>query len=125
MRITLQVLSSPESGTAGLHALRFAQTVGSSEHELGCVFFQDQGVLTGLAGCEPPQDELDLRRAWSELAANTQTPLLLCSASASRYGLLPDSEKPRVMSGFEIAGLGELAMAQEHADRLLTFADPL
>ena len=29
------------------------------------------------------------------------------------------------MSGFEIAGLGELAMAQEHADRLLTFADPL
>ena len=60
MRITLQVLSSPESGTAGLHALRFAQTVGSSEHELGCVFFQDQGVLTGLAGCEPPQAEQDL-----------------------------------------------------------------
>ena len=86
------------------------------------VFFQDAGVLTGLAGCEAPQAEDDLRIAWSALGTGQGLPLTACSASAARFGVHDGRDLSRLLPGFTVAGLGELAAANTRSDRLLTFA---
>ncbi|MEM1141728.1 MAG: DsrE family protein [Pseudomonadota bacterium] len=121
---TLHVLSPPELGTACYHALRFAEALEAKGHDLQCVFFQDAGVLTGLSHCESPQDEVDIRARWSELAARTETALYLCSASAARFGLMPDTPELRIAAGFEVTALGDLVTAQRVSERVIGFGDP-
>ncbi|MEM6483524.1 MAG: DsrE family protein [Pseudomonadota bacterium] len=124
MIFTLHVLSPPELGTACYHAFRFAEALESKGHDLKCVFFQDAGVLTGLSHCESPQDELDVRSRWSALATRTSTALYLCSASAARFGLMPDTPALRIAAGFEITALGDLVAAQRASERVVSFGDP-
>ncbi|MEO0437371.1 MAG: DsrE family protein [Pseudomonadota bacterium] len=120
MRYSLLVLVSPEQSALAVHALRFSQALLMAEHRIDCVFFQDAGVLTGLSGCEAAQDELDLRDEWTHFAATDSGKLILCSASAARYGLLAE-EGERLLSGFTIGGLGELVAAEARSDRTLVF----
>lgn len=107
-----------------LHALRFAQALAAAEHQVECVFFQDSGVLTGLSDCEVAQDELDLRAEWTRFAASHAVRLVLCSASAARYGLLAGNGS-RLSTGFTVGGLGELVEAEASSDRSLCFAGRL
>lgn len=123
MRYTLLVLSPPDYGYSNGHALDFARSVLASGHELACVFFYDAGVLTGLATAEAPQDERDLRAEWSALTEQTDARLVLCVASAARFGLGETPAPGALCSGFHIAGLGDLAEARGTSDRLLTFGD--
>jgi tRNA 2-thiouridine synthesizing protein D len=123
MRFTLLVLSPPDLGVSNGHALDFARAALEAGHELACVFFQDAGVLTGGRGYEPPQAERDLRTAWSDLGERHGTPLVLCSASALRYGVATDAGGAALREGFSIHGLGDLIEANASSDRLLTFGD--
>jgi len=123
MRFSLLVLSAPDSGASNGHALDFALAALDGSHDIACVFFQDVGVLTGGQGFEPPQAERDLRSEWSGLALRHGTPLVLCSASALRYGVVSDTGGRTVRDGFSVRGLGDLVEANAASDRLLTFAD--
>lgn len=123
MRFTLLVLSAPDLGVCNGHALDFALAALDSGHEIACVFFQDAGVLTGGRGFEAPQAERDLRSEWDALGRRHGTPLVLCSASALRYGVATDSGGPALRDGFSVRGLGDLVEANASSDRLLTFAD--
>jgi len=123
MRFTLLVLAAPDIGAANGHALRFARAALDAGHALDLVFFQDAGVLTAVAGCEAPQAEDDLRAAWSDLGARHDLALVTCSASAARFGVDEGRELTRLLPGFSVAGLGELAAVSASCDRLLTFAD--
>ncbi|GAB5415839.1 MAG: sulfurtransferase complex subunit TusD [Congregibacter sp.] len=120
MRYTLFVLSPPETGNSNRQALRFAEAAVAAGHQIACTFFFDAGVLTGLSGAEAPQDEDDLRNAWESFANSHQVPMHLCVASAARFGL---QSGDRRLSSFELAGLGELVEAGQHADRVLSFGD--
>lgn len=122
MRFTLLVLAAPDLGEGNGHALRFARAALDAGHAIDLVFFQDAGVLTGLAGCEAPQAEDDLRIAWSALGTAHDLPLTACSASAARFGVDDGRDLSRLMPGFSVAGLGELAAAGTRSDRLVTFA---
>ena len=121
MRFTLLVLSPPDLGHSNAHALDFARTLVATGHEIACVFFYDAGALTGLASAEAPQDERDLRAAWSALAQQNDVPLVACIASAARFGLGEAPSPERLQEGFTIAGLGDLAEARSTSERLLTF----
>ncbi|MEM1190716.1 MAG: DsrE family protein [Pseudomonadota bacterium] len=123
MRFTLLVLGAPDLGGANGHALGFSRALLDAGHELGCVFFQDSGVLTALAGCEAAQAEHDLRSGWQRLGLEKHASLYACSASALRYGLGDGSSSQRLLDGFQVRGLGELVEAQLASDRVLTFAD--
>ncbi len=123
MRFTLLILGAPDLGGSNAHALGFSQAVLDAGHELACVFFQDAGVLTALAGCEAAQAERDLRSNWQQLGLEQKAPLYACSASALRYGVGESDSSARLLDGFSVRGLGELVEAQLASDRLLTFAD--
>ncbi len=123
MRYTLLVLSPPDHGYSNGHALDFARNLLASGHELACVFFFDAGVLTGLATAEAPQDERNLRAEWSALAQEQNARLVLCVASAARFGLGESPAPDTLQSGFAVAGLGDLAEARGTSNRLLTFGD--
>lgn len=122
MRLTLLVLTAPDLGAGNGHALRFARAALAAGHAIELVFFQDAGVLTGLAGCEAPQAEEDLRLAWSDLATEHDLTLVACSASAARFGVDDGRALSRLVAGFVVGGLGELAAARTRSDRCLTFA---
>jgi tRNA 2-thiouridine synthesizing protein D len=133
MRYTLLVLTAPDGGASARHALGFAQAAQGAGHEIACVFFFDAGVLTALTDAETPQDEFDLRAAWSAFATTTHLRLLACVASAARFGLIAsqnasddvgdgESDAGRLRRGFSIAGLGELIDATDASDRVMTFA---
>lgn len=117
MRYLLLVLTPPDLGSSARHALAFARTVASSEHELACVFFYDAGVLTA-ALTDPPQDEEDLRAGWCSLAREHAIELVACVASAQRFGVSGDAQRH---PEFSVAGLGTLVEASASADRVLTF----
>jgi len=124
MRYTLLVLSSPDSGSSGRHALEFAKAAHRAEHDIACVFFYDAGALTALTLCEPSADEYDVRGGWQLFAQQTATPLVACVASALRFGVGDgQAVQDRCLPEFLIAGLGELIEASSQSHRFMTFAD--
>ncbi len=124
MRYTLLVLSPPDGGSSARQALEFAKALRRGEHDIACVFFYDAGALTALAGCEPSADEENLRGAWQAIGEAGNIPLIVCVASAQRFGIGDGRDlKDRCLPGFAIAGLGEFIEASSNSDRLMTFGD--
>jgi len=110
MNYTLMVVQGPDAGRAPFRALRFARALVQSGHRLNRVFFFGPGVRIGL-NWEGAQ-----LADWQELACGTSAELILCSASAERWGI------DTAPSGFTIAGLGALMESGMDSDRVLTFA---
>lgn len=109
-------------------ALHFAQQVIARGHHLTRVFFSGEGVLNGNALATPPQDETNIAKAWSDLAAANNIELILCVASALKHGVINETEAKRyekmhsnLQKGFEISGLGQLVEACLTNDRVVTF----
>jgi tRNA 2-thiouridine synthesizing protein D len=76
----------------------------------------------------PPQDDRNIVKRWSDLAAQHKLDLVVCVAAAQRRGLLDASEAKRngkdadnIAPGFRISGLGQLIEAGIQADRLVVF----
>ncbi|MFI2809829.1 MULTISPECIES: sulfurtransferase complex subunit TusD [Microbulbifer] len=128
MKFSLAVYAAPHSSQSAASALRFAQALLGQGHELYRVFFYCDGVHNGSSLATPPQDEPDLLPAWQALQAEHGLDLVICIAAAQRRGVLSDSEARRLerpaanlAEGFVLAGLGQLADAVAHSDRLVTF----
>ncbi|GAA5523655.1 putative sulfurtransferase DsrE [Microbulbifer aestuariivivens] len=131
MKFSLVVYSAPHAGESAATALRFAQAVARQGHQLLRVFFYADGVHNGSALPAPPQDEQNLLRPWQLLQRETGVELVVCIAAAQRRGVLSQSEAKRLerpaanlAEGFELGGLGQLADASAHSDRLVTFGGP-
>lgn len=128
MKFSLAVYSAPHSSQAAASALRFARALLAQGHQLYRVFFYCDGVHNASALAAPPQDEADLVSAWQTLQRQHQLDLVVCIAAAQRRGVLNESEAARwekpaanLATGFELAGLGQLADAAVNSDRLITF----
>ena len=128
MNYALLVMSSPFSGQGAMTAARFARAVLARGHSISRVFFLDAGSCNGAAAAVYPQDEGDRLQPWVELAEQHEVELILCIASALRYGMLDDTEASRhekpsatIHPAFTVSGLGQLVDASAGADRLVTF----
>ncbi len=128
MKFSIVVYGAPYSHESPLSALRFAEAVIRQGHEIYRVFFYHDGVYAGNAAIAPPQDEVDVRQAWSEFSRATDTELIVCVASALRRGMLDATEADRyeksgatLDEAFQISGLGQLIDATINADRVVTF----
>ncbi len=98
--------------------LRFTEALVSAGHEIGLVFFYQEGVRSAA------KDENQNDR-WLHFANEHEIPLAVCIGAAARRGLVDESEpeaSDQVKPGFEIVGLGQYVGAMVDADRLVTFA---
>ena len=128
MKYALLVMSSPFSGQGAMTAAHFARCVLARGHSISRVFFLDAGTNNGAAAAVFPQDEKNWLQPWVELAEQHDVELILCIASALRYGMLDGTEASRhektsatIHPAFTVSGLGQLVDATAGADRLVTF----
>jgi tRNA 2-thiouridine synthesizing protein D len=128
MIFSIAIYSSHYSTQASYSAYKFACALLSNGHTLHRVFFYQDGVYNSSALIAPPQDELDLAKAWQDMAQNHQIDMVVCIAAALRRGIIDTEEAERyrksaanLAPGFTLGGLGQLVEAASMSDRLITF----
>lgn len=127
MKFAIAVFS-PAHAPSSRRALMFAQAALAAGHEIVRLFFYQDGVHSASANVVPPQDELDLPRAWREFVSQHQLDAVVCIAAALRRGVLNEEEALRharpaanLPAPWELSGLGQLHEATQLADRLISF----
>jgi tRNA 2-thiouridine synthesizing protein D len=130
MKFAIQINEGPYQHQASDSAYLFTKAALEKGHEIFRVFFYHDGVNNGTRLTVPPQDDRNVIKRWSELAAQYNLDLVLCIAAAQRRGLLDENEAKRqgkdahnIADGFRISGLGQLIEAGIQADRLVVFGD--
>ena len=130
MKLGIMVNEGPYTHQASDSAYQFAKAALAKGHEISRVFFYHDGVNNGSRLTVPPQDERNIVKRWSELAAEHGLDLVVCIAAAQRRGIVDASEKKRhgkdvdnIAPGFRISGLGQLVEAGIESDRLVVFGD--
>ena len=130
MKFGIVVNEGPYQHQASDTAFHFTAAALRKGHEVLRVFFYHDGVHNGTRLATPPQDERNVTRRWSELAAEHDLDLVVCVAAAQRRGIVDAVEKRRhgkdadnIAPGFRISGLGQLIETVILADRLVTFGD--
>lgn len=128
----LFVRCGPQHQAQAHHAVEFARALLQAGHVIERVFFYQQGVLTASQLRTPPQGELDITSAWQSLQTEHNLVLDVCIAAALQHGILNQEEADRyeksaanLASGFQLAGLGQLASASVTCDRLVSFGGGL
>ncbi len=130
MKFSVLVNEGPYTHQASDSAYRFTKAALEKGHEIFRVFFYHDGVNNGTRLTTPPQDDRNLAKLWSELAAEHGLDLVVCIAAAQRRGIVDEGEMKRhgkdasnLAPGFRISGLGQLIEAGIEADRLVSFGD--
>ena len=128
LAFTIAVHGGPFTSQSAYSALMFTRACLEAGHRVHRVFFYQDGVHTGNALLSPPQDELNLHRAWLKLKAEYDLELIVCIAAAARRGVVNESEAARhnlsahnLPEGFELTGLGQLVEACATTDRVINF----
>ena len=114
MRFLLLINDPPESRRTAA-ALRFAQALVASRHELLAVFFNQDGVRQAVPVSEVDAGGEISQQCWRQLAGNGGFPLLVCRAAWARRS------SAALPGGWQASGLAEFADLTEQADRLVTF----
>ena len=125
---SLLVLSSPASGLTARTAAEFARCAIARGHRIHRVFFLDAGTTSASSNSVFPQDEGNPALAWEQLHEQHGVELVICIASALKYGMLDGTEAARyerpnatISPAFTVSGLGQLVDACANSDRLMTF----
>ncbi|GMT49548.1 MAG: sulfurtransferase TusD [bacterium] len=118
MKIAVLVLDGPYNHQASDTAYNFTKAAIEKGHEIEGVFFYNDGVINATKLMEPPSDDRNIAKRWSELGA-TGVKLTVCIAAAKRRGINDDV----VIDNAKISGLGQLVEMAVAADRLITFGD--
>ena len=92
------------------------------------VFFYEDAVLIGNQTAQPPRDEINLTKAWQEIAEQHSIPLYLCIAAAVRRGIINESESRRyeleqhtLAQHFQLEGLGTLVDLMNTTNKIIQF----
>lgn len=130
MKFSIQVSEGPYNHESSVTAINFVKAAVEAGHEIFRVFFYHDGVNNGTNFATPPQDDMNIQKTWSELAAAHDIDLVVCVAAAQRRGIVDEGEMTRnkkdgmnIMDGFRISGLGQLIEAGIESDRLVVFGD--
>ena len=128
MKFGILVNEGPYTHQASDTAYQFVKAALAKGHEIYRVFFYHDGVNNATRLTVPPQDDRNIVKRWSDLAARHKLDLVVCIAAAQRRGLMDKSEAKRngkdadnIAPGFRISGLGQLIEAGIQADRLVVF----
>ncbi len=119
MKFGIMVTEGPFTHQASDSAYRFVLAALEKGHEIFRVFFYHDGVNNANKLSEPPTDDRNLVKLWSELGKEHEIDLVVCVAAALRRGVKEDI----LAEGFRISGLGQLIEAGIIADRLVVFGD--
>ncbi|VFP84155.1 Sulfurtransferase TusD [Candidatus Erwinia haradaeae] len=128
MRFCLMV-TGPAYGTQqASSAWLFASSIVATEHTLDSVFFYREGVLNANFLNTAANDEVNLTSLWQDLHTTYGVKLNLCISAALRRGICDHKESrdinrisSNVATGFQLTGLGELAIAILTSDRIVQF----
>ena len=130
MKISIQVSEGPYNHEASVTAINYVKAAVEAGHDIFRVFFYHDGVNNGTNYATPPQDDMNIQKTWSELAAAHDIDLVVCVAAAQRRGIVDQGEMERnkkdgmnIMDGFRISGLGQLIEAGIESDCLVVFGD--
>jgi len=130
VKLSVMVNEGPYTHEASDTAYQFTKTALEKGHEIFRVFFYHDGVNNGTRLTTPPQDDRNIVKLWSELAAAHELDLVVCVAAAQRRGIADADEAKRngkdadnIAEGFRISGLGQLIEAGIQSDRLVVFGD--
>jgi tRNA 2-thiouridine synthesizing protein D len=130
MKFALLVNEGPYTHEASDSAYHFAEAALRGGHEIVRVFFYHDGVNNGTRLATPPQDDRNVMKRWSDLAAEHKLDLVVCVAAAQRRGIADADEARRngkdadnIAPGFRISGLGQLIEGGVQSDRLVVFGD--
>ena len=130
MKISIQVSEGPYNHDASVTAINYVKAAVEAGHDIFRVFFYHDGVNNGTNYATPPQDDMNIQKTWSELAAAHDIDLVVCVAAAQRRGIVDQGEMERnkkdgmnIMDGFRISGLGQLIEAGIESERLVVFGD--
>lgn len=130
MKFAIVVNEGPYQHQASDTAFNFSRAVIERGHRIDRVFFYHDGVNNATRLAVPPQDDRNITRRWSELAAEHRIDLVVCVAAAQRRGIIDTDEMRRhgkdadnIAPGFRISGLGQLVETAIDADRLVVFGD--
>jgi tRNA 2-thiouridine synthesizing protein D len=128
MKLGILVNEGPYTHAASDTAYQFVKAALAKGHEIFRVFFYHDGVNNATRLTVPPQDDRNIVKRWSELAAEHKLDLVVCIAAAQRRGLMDKAEAKRhgkdadnLAPGFRISGLGQLIEAGIEADRMVVF----
>lgn len=132
VKLSILINEGPYTHQAADTAYQFTKAALDKGHEVFRVFFYNDGVYNGSRLTVPPQDDRNIQKNWSELAAKHKLDLVVCIAAAQRRGILDEGEVKRhgkgegaanVAPGFRISGLGQLIEMGIQSDRLVIFGD--
>lgn len=125
----LLVTADPSQPLAAL-ALRYAQAYLASpvnEPNLQVFFYADAAQTANRLRWQSA-DQLDITKAWQQLAQDHQLRLAVCVSTALSRGISDVDNSQRhqlqgdnIAEGFELVGLGELAMMLQTDCRVLQF----
>jgi tRNA 2-thiouridine synthesizing protein D len=128
MIYSLLIQSSPDNLDISSSALAFARALLQRHHSIYRLFFYGEGVLIGIRGAAPPQDEPDIYRAWREFIEQYKLDAVVCIAAGLKRGVLNSAESGRhpgsiatLAEAYDLSGLGQLIDAAVHSDKLITF----
>ena len=127
MKFVINVLSA-NTAPSTRRALRFAQALLASGHEIVRVFFYQDGVLTASNNMVVAQDQQDIAQQWQAFITEHQLDAVVCIAAALRRGVLDQAEAQRyqrdavnLAEGYQLSGLGQLHDGLQQADRFISF----
>lgn len=127
MKFVINVLSA-STAPSTRRALRFAQALLASGHEIVRVFFYQDGVLTASNNMVVAQDQQDIAQQWQAFITEHQLDAVVCIAAALRRGVLDQAEAQRyqrdavnLAEGYQLSGLGQLHDGLQQADRFISF----
>lgn len=121
-------LFAPAHSPASRRALRFAEAVLASGHEIVRLFLYQDGVHSASGNIVAAQDELDITAQWNRFIQTHHLDGVVCIAAGLRRGVLDAQEAERhgrqaanLAPGWTLSGLGQLHEAAQQADRLICF----
>ena len=115
VKILLVVNDSPWGSTLAATALRVAQAILQAGHDLQAVFFREEGVYNAISGTLADGGLPEAAQAWSDVAEQAGTALLLCQSSVQRRLETTPGEP------FRETGLVAFLDQLESCDRVVTF----
>ena len=119
MKLGILVNEGPFTHQASDSAYQFTKAAIAKGHEIGRVFFYNDGVNNANKLSEPQTDDRNLVALWAKLGQEHGIDLVVCIAAALRRGI----KEEILQEGFRISGLGQLVEAGIENDRLVVFGD--
>ena len=84
MKFGILINEGPYTHEASDTAYQFVKAALAKGHEIYRVFFYHDGVNNGTRLTVPPQDDRNIVKRWSDLAAQHKLDLVVCVAAAQR-----------------------------------------